>query len=134
MTQFVSVDCFDSWRTEARRLITSGVSPADIAWTNQAQQPGLFDAQPTPTSVQKSESSFTVPPKFLELARTVSCHRQSNRWELLYRTLWRLCNGERSLLEIVTDDDVHALTQMRKAVTRDVHKMKAFVRFRKVIT
>jgi len=52
---------------------------------------------------------------------------------LLYRTLWRLTHGETHLLEITTDEEVYALTQMCKAVSRDVHKMKALVRFRKVI-
>lgn len=52
---------------------------------------------------------------------------------MLYRALWRLTLGTPHLLQITTDDDVYSLTQMQKTVTRDVHKMKAFVRFRNVI-
>jgi DNA polymerase len=36
------------------------------------------------------------------------------------------------LLECVTDDDVYRLMRMQKSVTRDMHKMKAFVRFKKL--
>ena len=38
------------------------------------------------------------------LARVVACHRDSNRWVLLYRALFRITRGERSLLDIETDD------------------------------
>lgn len=48
--------------------------------------------------------------------------------------LWRLTTSEPHLLKIITDDDVCRLHLMEKAVRRDVHKMKAFVRFRKLIT
>ncbi len=36
-------------------------------------------------------------------------------------------------MQIATDDDMHGLLMMEKAVRRDAHKMKAFVRFREVI-
>ena len=44
--------------------------------------------------------------------------------------LWRLTHGEHELLEISVDPDIHALAQMDKAIRHDVHKMRAFVRFR----
>ena len=74
-----------------------------------------------------------MPRAFLDLAVNVAYHRDGERWNLLYRTLWRLQHGEPHLLEISTDDDVHRLAMMEKQVRRDAHKMKAFVRFRKVI-
>jgi DNA polymerase len=46
--------------------------------------------------------------------------------------LWRLTHGEPKLLEIIVDPDVHELSRMDKAVRHDVHKMRAFVRFRRV--
>jgi hypothetical protein len=77
--------------------------------------------------------AFTVPSEFLNLASLVTCHRDPERWATLYRVLWRIIHGERQLLKITTDDDVFELTQLHKSVTRDLHKMKAFVRFRKVV-
>ncbi len=136
--QFVEVDSFERWRAEARRLISHGIHPADVHWGTASEQPSLFGLAPSQSTAgdgnkpAASTVEFSVPPSFLDLARQVACHRDAGRWQLLYRALWRLTHGERQLLHLTTDDDVHALGQMRKAVTRDVHKMKAFVRFRKV--
>lgn len=54
------------------------------------------------------------------------------RWAQLYRLLWRLNAGQPELLSIATDPDVLKLNGMAAEVRRDVHKMHAFVRFRKV--
>ncbi len=126
---FETVHHFDDWRITARRLITADIAPGEVQWTSDTAQPTLFDCH----DVAESESTpFTVPKAFLEIARNVASHRDSTRWMVLYRVLWRLTHGEPHLLKIATDDDTYALIQMQKAVTRDVHKMKAFVRFRKV--
>jgi DNA polymerase len=68
---------------------------------------------------------------FLKLARSVACHRDPRRWDLLYRLLWRLTHDEPRLLEVVTDDDVYRTRTWEKQVRRDAHKMRAFVRFRR---
>ncbi|QDT02033.1 Uracil DNA glycosylase superfamily protein [Rubripirellula lacrimiformis] len=128
--QTIFIDSYDRWRTEARRLITMDVHPSDVQWQSNAEQPSLFDDDLLPQPDCKH--GFSVPRKFLELAKNVACHRSDARWSILYRTLWRILNQHRELLNITTDDDVYQLVQMQKAVTRDVHKMKAFVRFRKV--
>ncbi len=129
---FANVDSFDDWRLAARHLLEQNVPPSEIQWTTEKAQPSLFE---TPKSMEapRETSTFNVPKAFVEIAKNVACHRDSQRWPLLYRTLWRLRHEDRHLLAITTDDDIYALTQMQKAVTRDVHKMKAFVRFRKVI-
>ncbi len=124
------VETFAQWRAEARRLIAAGVRPSDVHWQTDPNQPNLFGDEST--SDNKAENAFVVPRTFLNLAETVACHRDNGRWSLLYRALWRILHEQRELLEITTDDDVYRLTQMVKAVSRDVHKMKAFVRFRKV--
>ncbi|WP_442506596.1 UdgX family uracil-DNA binding protein [Novipirellula sp. SH528] len=130
MTYFVNVETFSQWRDEARALLVGGIKPSEVHFASTADQLSLFDVAP---ATESSNVVPTVPPAFLEIAKHVACHRDGGRWELLYRTLWRLTHGERHLLEISTDDDVYTLNQMKKAVTRDVHKMKAFVRFRKVV-
>ncbi len=155
--RFLRVDSFQQWRELARNLLVSDVPPSEVRWNAVADEPSLFDglqdnssddnragdnstgdkSQSETLSQPISRSSklrITVPPVFMEAAQIVTCHRSQDRWNLLYRTLWRLCHGERNLMEITTDDDVYAILQMKKAITRDVHKMKAFVRFRKVVT
>ena len=55
------------------------------------------------------------------------------KWSLLYRMLWRLTHGEPRLLEVESMMMCIALsTDAEKSVRRDMHKMKAFVRFRRV--
>ncbi|MGB7757537.1 MAG: UdgX family uracil-DNA binding protein [Salinisphaera sp.] len=71
-----------------------------------------------------------VPKSFVALARAAACHRSADRWALLYCLLWRLTHGERHLLTQVGNPDVARVNRYAKAVRRDVHKMKAFVRFR----
>jgi DNA polymerase len=141
---FPTVENFHQWRTEARRLLALEVSPPEINWNADASQPALFGNSPREPleehqksgeadQTKQPKTAHRVPAEFLSLAETVACHRLPTRWELLYRTLWRMTHGERQVLEIVTDDDIDQLFRMRKQITRDVHKMKAFVRFRKVV-
>ena len=130
MTHFLNINTFDEWRIKARLLLSQEIKPAEVIFSSSSDQPLLFAGEQQERLPPKATQS--VPKPFLDLARNVACHRRANRWELLYRTLWRLTHGERNLLQITTDDDIHELHQMQKAVTRDVHKMKAFVRFRKV--
>ena len=113
---------FASWREEARRLLGAGVGPEDVQWNG-----GLF----AETLAARPAARFSIPQEFLSIARNVS-HRDENRWALLYRVLWRLTHGERNLLRILVDDDVRELRLMAGAVGRDMHKMTAFVRFRRV--
>jgi hypothetical protein len=42
-----------------------------------------------------------------------------------------LTHGKKSLLEIASDPLVHRLRGIAKSVHRDIHKMHAYVRFRK---
>jgi DNA polymerase len=67
----------------------------------------------------------------MKLGQHLACHREAERWNLLYRLLWRLTHGEPVLLDISTDDDVYLARTWAKQVRRDAHKMKAFVRFRR---
>jgi DNA polymerase len=74
-----------------------------------------------------------VPRSFVGLAANVACHRDPQRWALLYRILWRIVRqGERHLPAHATDPDISRARTMEKNVRREVHKMHAFVRFRKI--
>jgi DNA polymerase len=113
------------WRETARRLLAASVDPNEVLW---ADKPTLFsddiaDAQP---------SKIVVPKAFLQLAELVGCHRNQAKWAVLYRVLYRIVNGERHLLAIESDPDTNRLCSMRKEVMHDMHRMKAFVRFREV--
>ena len=129
---------YDQWRDTARRLIAAKTHPSDVVWTDSdLRQPSLFSHEPPPQinsaeDLPAASKPFNVPKRFLELAPMVAAHRSGMRWEYLYRTLFRITHQQPHLMQISTDDDVHQLEQMQKAVRRDIHKMKAFVRFRLV--
>ncbi len=92
--------------------------------------PGLFE-EPL-AEAEPGKVTATVPKEFLDAAKQVALHRDEQKWALLYRLLYRITHGERNLMKIDIDDTVRELNLMEKAITRDMHKMKAFVRFRKV--
>ena len=118
---------FLSWRNESRRLLAADVPPGDVHWTGANET--LFRGEQVAAEVGPVTS---VPAEFLRLAETAALHRDEDRWSVLYRVLYRLAHGERSLLKIEIDDDVRRLELMNQAVRRDMHKMTAFVRFRRV--
>lgn len=122
---------FDAWRTAARGLLCQSIHPDEVIWSTDEDEKvlPLFTAAPLAGDFH----IHRVPKPFLDACRFVACHRDPQRWGLMYRLLWRLTHGESALLQIVTDDEVHQLLAMEKAVRRDRHKMTAFVRFREVI-
>ena len=77
------------------------------------------------------KSEVTVPKAFVDLAQAVILHRTTDRFDLMYRLLWRL-QAEPDLIKVVTDVDVVDAMERAKNVSRASHKMKAFVRFREV--
>ena len=119
------------WRTTARRCLTAQLPPDQLTWEESGAASRLFGA-PLPES-GGAAAEISVPRRFLALAASVACHRDAERWSLLYELLWRLTHGEPHLLEVATDPVVHRLVRMHRAVRRASHKMKAFVRFRAIV-
>lgn len=137
---------FEEWRDLARALVEREVPPSEIEWVDgwSSQRSLLFEADERIDGAEESaadeltkiliappsrQEKLVVPPPFLSLCKYVACHRDEERWSLLYRSLFRIVNGERHLLELHSDDDVRRAVLMEKAVRRDAHKMEAFVRF-----
>jgi probable DNA metabolism protein len=119
-----------AWRTAARAALRADIAPEDIAWGGDAQASllagiDLSHAAPLRTAPH-------VPASLFELAGSVLCHHDPQRHALLYRIAWRIAQGEPHLLARVTDPDTRRAAELAKAVGRDTHKMKAFVRFREV--
>ena len=118
---------FDSWRERARIFLANDVRPCETFWDDA--QPPLFPADRQAAAAFQSR----VPRRFLELAAAVACHRDAERWSVLYSVLYRLTHGIPHLLEIPCDGEVIWLYSMERGVGRDVHRMQSFVRFRKVV-
>ncbi len=120
----------DAWRAAARAALLASVTPQDVAWNGDAQS-GLLAGIDVAT-LSPVRTAPRVSSQFLSLAAAVLCHRDPQRHALLYRLLWRIGNGEAHLLSRATDVDVNRAQVLAKSVSRDTHKMKAFVRFREV--
>lgn len=126
-------DDFDGWREQARRLVMADVPPDRVVW----QVPGeggddLFagagGARRLPAPPLGCPQP-RVPRAFLDLAGKAALHSDPQRYALLYRLLWRL-QTRPGLMEDGADDDVRRLAMLARTVRRDIHKMRAFVRFR----
>lgn len=120
---------FDGWRDAARRLALNKVPPESVIW----QVSGSDDLFSAPSSLPDIPEGgrFNVPRAFVTMAQAAICHSDPERFAFLYRLLCRLLDNH-DLLKIASDPDTLKLVRMEKAVRRDSHKMRAFVRFRKV--
>ena len=121
------------WRTHARTLLQEGFAPDQVDLVDTTIRTtlplalDLSDPQPAGTRVPAPH----VPKSFLEATEFAGAHRSPDRWNLLYRILYRL-QMQPELLRIEVDSDVSQLRSLVQQVRRDLHKMHAFVRFRKV--
>ncbi len=124
---------FYDWRTHARTLLQEGFAPEDVDLTDATiattLQLALEDEDPRPTGTHVPTPH--VPKTYLEAAELAASHRSPDRWNLLYRILYRL-QTQPELLRIEVDTDIAQLRSLVQQVRRDLHKMHAFVRFRKV--
>ncbi|KRB79303.1 DNA polymerase [Sphingomonas sp. Root710] len=124
-------DDIEGWRASARAAALAAVAPDDIVWTVEGETDDLFGGvagDPLPGAVTPP---FSVPRRFLDLAESVVLHRDPQRFGLLYAMLLRLRDHPEAI-----DDEADPLRRrldlLAKEVRRDIHKMRAFVRFREV--
>ncbi|WP_228778552.1 MULTISPECIES: UdgX family uracil-DNA binding protein [unclassified Polaromonas] len=129
----------DGFRRAARSLLAQQMLPEQVSWhsTDTAVQDLFADARapggPFHDNPAFSDApAISVPPDFMKLCEEVILHSDPNRFGLLYRILWRLVH-EPGLRQDPLDADRVKAGQMAQAVRRDMHKMKAFVRFRTVL-
>ena len=115
---------FSGWRVAARRALERHRPPEDLWWAEDRS--AVVDPGGT--------SEARVPRAFVDCARVVACHRSPDRWSLLYQILWRLLHEEPYLLDMRGDAAIGRLHSYDRSVRRDLHKMKAFVRFKQVQT
>ncbi|MDP0492422.1 MAG: UdgX family uracil-DNA binding protein [Verrucomicrobiota bacterium JB023] len=134
----------DSWRDATRELLLQRMPPHEVLFDDGTQSGSLFQAASEPNALRFAGPALghydnddvpdlTISKSFLALAQTVACHRDPDRWSLLYHAAYRITIAkERHFLSLHSDDLLIRLQRLDKAVRRDRHKMKAFVRFRKV--
>ena len=124
-------DDFDAWRDAARSLAAEEVSPDDVVWQVGDAPGDLFAGEAVAHTAPAAQPGFSVPRPFIDLARDVVLASDPERFALLYALLSRL-RREPKLMEDRADPLLRRLETIAKGVRRDIHKMRAFLRFREV--
>jgi DNA polymerase len=132
VVEMTEPDDFEFWRDQARILVQGGVRPDQVVWIEPGGSESLFGhgGRPVPAPGPAAPVVRASRP-FVELARSAVCHSDPGRFDLLYRLLWRMQTNPR-VMEDSADGDVRRLDALARAVRRDIYKMRAFVRFRRV--
>lgn len=117
----------EGFRRLARGLLAQGVGPAEVDWLADGEAALLWD-QPAGEVSGGPPSIVKVPADFLRLCQDVLLHREPQRFALMYRLLWRF-QHEPGLRQDPLDGDRRRAEQLAREVRRDIHKMRAFVRF-----
>jgi DNA polymerase len=125
-----SEDDFDGWRSMARTLALAGIPADQVSWRVGDAIGDLLGQVGTPVA-SADRAAFSVPRPFVDLARKAICHSDPARFGLLYAVLLRLRDTP-ALIADQTDPQVRRLEAMAKQVRHDIHKMRAFLRFREV--
>jgi probable DNA metabolism protein len=127
----------EGFRRAARSLLAQQMLPEQVSWhscgpamQNLLAATGEARAGALPPAFVEAPA-ISVPPGFFSLCQSVILHSDPNRFDLLYRILWRLVH-EPGLRHDPLDADMAKAQLLAQAVHRDMHKMKAFVRFRTV--
>lgn len=124
-------DDFDGWRNAVRRLVLQGAPPTSVIWQVGGARDDLFaEVGSLPASAPET-AGFSVPQPFMALARSVILHHDPERFARLHLLLARLRAGQ-VVMSDHADPLIVRLEGQAKAVRRDIHKMRAFVRFREV--
>ncbi len=117
---------WDGWRRATRALVLGGVPPETILWSVGADGSA---GDPLPPA---TEDTFNVSRALVALAGTAILAREPERFGLLYRLVWRAHRGERHSFERATDPEISGALALARSVRRDLHRMRALLRFRAI--
>jgi DNA polymerase len=121
---------FAGFRRQARGLLALGVAPDEVAFETEAA--GAADDEPTALhDAAPAASPLRLTADLLQLLEQATRHAEPQRFVLIYRVLWRIAQCA-DVQHDPLDADRQRLASMAQAVRRDMHKMKAFVRFRPI--
>jgi probable DNA metabolism protein len=118
------------FHAEATRLLTRQVPPETIEWSaSPAESVDEQELDPTHAAIRNRAARAIIPQSFVRMSELVVLHRDTQRFDLLYRILWRLVH-EPEVKNDPADPDMARLRQMAQAVRRDMQKMKTKLVFR----
>lgn len=124
------LDTFEAWRDAARDLAARQVPDHAVTWEIAGQGTSLFAQMQVPPP-RAPKLQVNVPKDFPPLARLLCASRAPGAFDLAYELLLRVAE-QPGLLRNRADPTVARAEKIAKTIRRDMHKMKAFVRFREV--
>ena len=140
----IIIQNFTDWRNHSRALLAAGVHPGEVSFTVPQGSGDLFGEQSDGDSYACGLSQqgaaikysngrpLNISRDFIRQAHWVGHHSLAQRWQLLYSLAWRQIYEDKKLLQNPIDQQVALFHRLLKAVSRDHHKMKAFVRFQSI--
>lgn len=120
-------DDLEEWKKWARILWAHEIPPEKVSWQGPDDAPDLLATSFVATCAVCPKLS--VPKQFEGMAQAVILHRDPLKWPLLYALFFRLQRREVGAGDRA-DGISRRLAVMAADVRRDIHKMRAFVRFR----
>jgi len=119
---------YEGFRRAARGLLAQNILPDQVRWQCGSTPLEGLDAAGTPPG---DAPAVSVPPEYVALCQLAVMHSNPQRFNLLYRLLWRLVH-EPELRHNQLDADMALARQMAEEVRHDMQKMKAQLRFHSV--
>lgn len=124
---------FSLFKKAAAYSIKNKIAPHQITWkTECTDNLDLFGQGNSNSLFETSSNSLDVRADYKKLAENVACAQESDKWHILYDLLFRLKFISPHTLEFFGDPVLQKALHYQKEVTREIHKLHAFVRFKKV--
>ena len=112
---------WEGWRKATRSLVLAGVPPEDVRWSVRSH-----DEAGDP--LQDGTGSFGVSRALVALASVAIQARDKQRFDLLYRLVWRANAGEH-IMQRTTDPELRRAQGLALAVRAEAHRMRTHLRF-----
>jgi DNA polymerase len=116
---------WDGWRKATRALVVAGVAPEEVRWSVRSHDE-------EGDALQEVSGSFGVSRALVTLASLAIQARDLERFDLLYRLVWRANKGDRVLTE-TADPERRRVQGLAFAVRAEAHKMRSLIRYLPVI-
>ncbi len=125
----IALDCddlFGIWREQARSLLSHGIDPSQVTWSQGPMTDLLADTTALPAGTGPFRAK--VPAALLGQLEEAARYHGEQRWNLLYEVLWRVAHGDRTAM-LAGDRLGSELHRRIKQVSREAHHLHAFLRF-----
>lgn len=111
-----------------RYFIQAKTLPHEINWNSEEKT--LFDRYLSLNDV-KGREPLLISLEVSKMIKGLAMLRGPHKWALIYRLLFRLKFENKDLLHLKSDKDVREADLGLQSIGRDIHKMHAFVRFKR---